>query len=277
MMSRIPLWLTLRLGQTAAGQQPAAFAEPPPPRPLLAKRPPPLGGAQRLAEKIGYLREIDIFCDLTPEDMTWLEQTTAMFTCPKGQIIYAPGETGEILFLLKRGRVQIYRLSAEGKKLVVATLEAGTFFGEMNFVGQGMYESFAEALEPSVVCALSRPDLIRLVQAKPMVAVRLLHAVGQRLVETQAALEDLAFKPVPARLAALLLRLQKSHGDVIEGISHQELADMAGTLRETATETLDEFKAAGWIETGRRKLVIRDAAALQAVAANTRSRPATRL
>lgn len=274
MMSRLPLWRTLRLGQKAAGQQPAPTAEPQGPKSPSAKRSPPLGAAQRLAEKIGYLREIDIFCDLTAEDMTWLEQTTAMFTCPKGQVIYAPGETGEVLFLLKRGRVQIYRLSADGKKLVIATLGAGTFFGEMDFVGQGMYESFAEALEPSVICALSRPDLVRLIQAKPMVAVRLLHVVGQQLVETQGALEELAFKPVPARLAALLLRLRRSHGDVIEGISHQELADMAGTLRETATETLDEFKAAGWIETGRRRLVIRDIAALQAIAENTRSRPA---
>jgi CRP/FNR family cyclic AMP-dependent transcriptional regulator len=232
--------------------------------------------APRLAEKIGYLREIDIFRDLTPAEMDWLERTTTMFTCEKGQVIYTPGETGEVLFLLKRGRVQIYRLSTEGKKLVVATLEPGTFFGEMALVGQGMYEAFAEALEPSLICALSRNDVVTLLLEKPAVALRLIEVLGERLLNAQLALETLAFKPVPARLATILLHLRRVHGDVIEGISHQELADMAGTLRETTTQTLDEFKAMGWIETGRRRLVIRDAAALQAMADVSRQRPSVR-
>lgn len=263
-MSPISLWDTLRRGPKAVRVQPEAST-------ALTWPSFAVSTTQRLAEKVGYLRDIDIFCDLTPEDMAWLAQATRMLTCQKGQIIYAPGETGEVLFLLKQGRVQIYRLSPEGKKLVVATLNAGTFFGEMALVGQGMYESFAEALEPSLICALSRADLIQLLQAKPLVAVRLLDVIGHRLVEAQAALEALAFRPVPARLAALLLRLRQSYGDVIEGVSHQELADVAGTLRETATQTLDDFKAAGWIATGRRRIVIRDAAALRAVAEGGRA------
>src|SRR5262249_1878966 len=89
-------------------------------------------------------------------------------------------------------------------------------------------------------------------------------------------LEDLAFRPVPARLAALLLRLRQSHGHIIDGVSHQELGAPAGTLRETTTQTLDEFKAAGWVETGRRRIIIRDAASLQAVADTTRQRPGAR-
>ncbi len=273
MVSRLPLWRTLRRGSKVSTDEAAS-----------ARRSTALRGSQsdvgvptsRLAEKIGYLRAVYIFRDLTAEEIDWIAHVTPMLTCERGRVIYTPGETGEVLFILKRGRVQIYRLSAEGKKLVIATLEAGTFFGEMSVVGQGMYEAFAEALEPSLVCALSRKDLMHLLQAKPAVAFRLLEAIGERLLDAQVALEDLAFRPVPARLAALLLRLRQSHGDVIEGISHQELADTAGTLRETTTQTLDEFKAAGWIETGRRRIVIRDAAGLQGVADMTRQRPGAR-
>jgi CRP-like cAMP-binding protein len=273
MVSRLPLWRALRRGpKVGAGE-----SEPAGPSTALRGFESDSGTAtSRLAEKIGYLRAVDIFRDLTAEEIDWIAHVTPMLTCEKGRVIYTPGETTEVLFILKRGRVQIYRLSAEGKKLVIATLEAGTFFGEMSMVGQGMYEAFAEALEPSLVCALSRKDLMQLLQAKPSVAFRLLEAIGERLLDAQVALEDLAFRPVPARLATILLRLRRTHGDVIEGITHQELADTAGTLRETTTQILDEFKAAGWIETGRRRLVIRDAAALQAVADTTRQRPGAR-
>ncbi len=273
MLSRIPLWRTLRArSKTTPGgtASPAAWLAEGGPTASSDRAP------QRLAHQMCYVREIDIFCDLTPSDMEWLEGVTTMLTCPKGQVIYTPGETGEVLFILKGGRVQIYRLSVEGKKLVIITLEAGTVFGEMALVGQGMYESFAEAVEPSVICVLSRAIVVQLVEMKPQVALRLLEVMGARLLETQMALEDLAFKPVPARLAALLLRLCRTHGEVVEGVSHQELADMAGTLRETATQTLDEFKAAGWIETGRRRIVIRDVEALQVAAESTRQRSGPR-
>ena len=269
MRSRLSLWRGLHLGRKTDVADKAA-ALPGQPARLDDRSLAPDSATRRLAEKIGYLRQIDIFADLTAEDIGWIQRITAMYTCGKGQIMYAPGETGEVLFLLKKGRVQIYRLSSEGKKLVIATLEAGTFFGEMALVGQGMHDSFAEAIEPSLVCALSRADLHRILAAKPAVALRLLDVIGQRLLAAHVALEDLAFKLVPERLAALLLRLRQLHGDTIEGISHQDLADMAGTLRETTTQVLDQFKAAGWIETGRRRIVIRDAAALQAVSEGLR-------
>ena len=152
--------------------------------------------------KIGYLSEMDLFRDLSKEDMAWLDQLTNMVECRKGQLVYSPDEGGEVLFLLKKGAVQIYRLSPEGKKLVIATLGPGTFFGEMSLFGQGMYESFAEASEDAILCAMRRTNLEQLVRAKPGVALRLLQVLGGRLRDSQRALEELAFKPVPARLAS---------------------------------------------------------------------------
>ncbi len=96
-MSPISLWDTLRRGPKAVRVQPEAST-------ALTWPSFAVSTTQRLAEKVGYLRDIDIFCDLTPEDMAWLAQATRMLTCQKGQIIYAPGETGEVLFLLKQGR-----------------------------------------------------------------------------------------------------------------------------------------------------------------------------
>lgn len=99
-----------------------------------------------------------------------------MQTCRAGRVFYTPGETGEALFILKKGRVQLYRMSPEGRKLVIARLEPICFFGEMSCVGQGMYNTFAEATEDSLICTMSRHDVERLLLSKPQVAVRILEA-----------------------------------------------------------------------------------------------------
>ncbi|MBI4497353.1 MAG: Crp/Fnr family transcriptional regulator [Chloroflexi bacterium] len=215
---------------------------------------------------MGYLRAMDIFQDLGTSDMDWLERVTTMLTAQKGQVVYMPGETGEVLFLLKKGRVQIYRLSADGQKLVIGTLEPNTFFGEMSLLGQGMYDAFAETVEDATICAMSRRDVEDLVARKPQVALRILSVVGQRLIAAESLLEDLAFRSVSARLAALLLRLAEHRADSTVRLTHQELAEMAGTYRETATLYLNQFKAEGLIDLRRRQIAILNSTGLRRVA-----------
>ena len=79
---------------------------------------------------------MDIFCDLEPEAMAAFERQTEMRTCHRGQILYSQEDRAEVLFLLKRGRVQLYRLTPTGKRLELAVIEPGTFFGEMPFMGE---------------------------------------------------------------------------------------------------------------------------------------------
>ncbi len=219
------------------------------------------------AEKTRYLSAIDIFRDLGPEDLEWLAETTTMVTAPRGRVIYAPGQTPEALFLLKRGRVQVYRTSADGKKLVTAVLEPETFFGELALAGQRMADTAAEVLEEATLCVLSRRDLERLIVRQPQVALRLLEAVSGRLLAAEALLEELAFKSVSARLAGLLLRLARERGtSELSGLTHQDLADMVGTYRETATAALDQFRARGLVELGRKQVRLLDSAGLAGIA-----------
>ncbi len=171
-----------------------------------------------------------------------------------------------MLFLLKKGRVQLYRLSPEGKKLIVATLGPGAIFGEMSLVGQGMYNTFAEAAEDCLLCVMSRTDVENLIVSKPRVALRFIEAIGKRLTEAEARLEATTFKSIPARLASLLLRLAEESGPVVDGYTHQELAEMLGTYRETTTQTLNDFKAQGLIEIGRKRIELKDPEGLLEVA-----------
>ena len=167
-----------------------------------------LKGSSQHALKAHYLSSIDVFRDLPQSEVERLAETTRMITCPRGKVVYRTGESNEALFLLKRGRVQIVRESADGKRLISAVLGAHTFFGEMALVGQRFpQESTAEAIEEALICVLSRKDLERLILQHPKVGLRFLEQLSARLLETEAIVEDFAFKSVPARLAGALVKL----------------------------------------------------------------------
>jgi CRP-like cAMP-binding protein len=218
-------------------------------------------------QKIDYLQMVDIFQDLSKADMQEMDRTTTMSTCKPGKIFYQPEDTSEVLFILKKGRVQLYRISPEGKKLVIATVGAGTIFGEMAIMGQQMHNTFAEAVEDCLLCVMSRHDVERLILSKPSVALRIMDVMANRLREAEIRMEDMAFKSIPARLAALLLHLREDQGDKIYGYSHQDLAEAVGTYRETTTQTLNKFKADNLIEIGRKRIEILDPEGLEDVAA----------
>lgn len=217
-------------------------------------------------QKINYLQMVDIFQDLSRAEMQEMDRTTTMNTCRKGKIFYQPEDTSEVLFILKKGRVQLYRISPEGKKLEVSTIGPGTIFGEMALVGQRMHNAFAEAVKDCLLCVMSRHDVERLILGNPSVALRIMDLMAKRLNDVEARLEDMAFKSIPARLALLLLRLREELGDNIYGYTHQDLAEAVGTYRETTTQTLNEFKSKNLIEIGRKRIDIIDPVGLEVVA-----------
>jgi CRP/FNR family cyclic AMP-dependent transcriptional regulator len=108
------------------------------------------------------------------------------------------------------------------------------------------------------LCVMSRTDVEHLILSKPQVALRFIEAIGKRLTEAESRLEEATFKSIPTRLASLLLRLSDERGPVIDGYTHQALAEMIGTYRETTTQTLNEFKSMGLIETGRKRIGVKD-------------------
>ncbi|HEX6383779.1 MAG TPA: Crp/Fnr family transcriptional regulator [Anaerolineae bacterium] len=220
------------------------------------------------ATKVEYLSNIQIFRDLTPAELAEMDRQVTMSTCEPGKIFYMPEDSGEVLFLLKKGRVQLYRIAPSGKKLVVATLGPGSVFGEMSLVGQGMHNTFAEAVEECILCVMSRSDVERLIREKPDVAFRFVEAFGSRLTQLETRLEEIAFKSIPARLAALLLRLATEQDDNgrIRGYTHQDFSEILGTYRETVTQTLNDFKAEGIIEIGRKQVTLLDIDRLEALA-----------
>src|SRR6266516_7368039 len=178
------------------------------------------------AQKQAYLLTMDIFRDLGREIIEHLVHQTQMRTCTKGQVLYAQEDQAQTLFLLKRGRVQLYRLTPSGKRLELATIPTRTFFGEMPLLGESLRHAYAAAAEDSLVCVMSRPDVERLIREQPQVALRMIEVMGRRLALCEARLEELAYRSVPARIAAVLLRLSQGQNGEVVSITHQELGDM---------------------------------------------------
>jgi CRP-like cAMP-binding protein len=227
----------------------------------------PLKGCSQHALKTYYLSAMDVFRDLPHSEVERLAETTRMITCQRGKTVYRAGESNEALFLLKTGKVQIVRETAEGKRLISEVLGPHTFFGEMALVGQRLpQDSTAEAVEEALICVLSRKDLERLVIQHPKVGLRFLEQVSARLLETEAIVEDFAFKSVPARLAGALLRQLETSSDQTVHVSHQELADMIAAYRETVTLALDELQSRGMVSLSRRSIQILDRDALEKLA-----------
>ncbi len=217
-------------------------------------------------QKVGYLKTIDIFQDLSQREMQEMDRSITMSTCKAGKVFYQPEDSSPALFILKKGRVQFYRISPEGKKLIVSTIGPGTIFGEMAIVGQGLQNTFAEALDDCLLCVMSKYDVERLILDKPQVGLRFMQVLSNRLTDSESRLEELAFKTITGRLAALLLRLSAVSDGAITGYTHQDLADMVGTYRETITQTLNEFKSTGIISIGRKRIDVLDSLALQELA-----------
>jgi CRP-like cAMP-binding protein len=221
------------------------------------------------ATKLAYLRTVDIFQDLSDHEIKEIEAAAPMFTCEPGRIFFRAQDPAEVLFILKKGEVILSRVNEDGKRLITATLEAGTVFGEMPILGQRLQNCEAEALTDCLICSMSRRDVLSLINRYPIVGLRIAEVLSGRLEAAEQRLEEMAFQGLRERLASLLLRLadQKDwRGNlVINGLTHQHLAEILGSYRETITATLNEFKAAGYVETGRKKIVITDPAGLRSM------------
>ena len=226
--------------------------------------------------KPDFLSTVDIFQDLSFNEVAAISRQLKIRICPLGHIFYIPGEIYEMLFLLKEGRVQLYRLSPNGRKLVVATLGAGAVFGEESLIGEGMHNTFAQAMDECTLWVMRRDHAKRLVLAKPQVALRFLQLMGKRLQETERLMEEISFKNIPTRLASLLLRLSDEQGcNSVKGYTHQSLGEMLGTYRETTTQTLSVFKAHGLLEISRMYIELIDRDELAQIAHGNRKKRQT--
>ncbi|MGW0825396.1 Crp/Fnr family transcriptional regulator [Streptomyces sp. NPDC002845] len=218
-------------------------------------------------ERTWCLSEVDIFRDLSEREMDAIATAAPMKTYTAGEMLYVPQEPCEVLFILKRGRVRIFRVSSEGRALTCAILNPGTIFGEMLLLGQRMYGNYAEALDDVTVCVMHRAEVDRFLLSDARIATRITELLGRRLTDLEQRLSDSVFKSVPQRVATTLLTLmprqEPSALPLLPGakrqqvtLTHEQLAALVGTSRETATKALHQFADRGLIRLARGRITV---------------------
>lgn len=222
---------------------------------------------------------VNIFDILSSEDMRELSRYTKNRKYKRGEAIYLPGDPNTTVYFLKKGRVKLIYLDERGRKLTLAICRPGQPFGELVFSDRREpYRFIAQALEDSELCLIPKDDLVRFAQERPQLALRLTKWVGDQLRELQIRLEDLLFKDVPTRLVRLLERLAREEGlstpkgiEIALKLTHQEIAELIGSTRETTTLLLNQLRRAGVIERHRGRLLITDLQKLQTITAQRHS------
>jgi CRP/FNR family cyclic AMP-dependent transcriptional regulator len=222
---------------------------------------------------VGLLRKAEVLSDISVEALGVLAPNIKVGTYRPRQVIYLPGDRAQGVHFLISGRIKISKVTRDGKELTLAYRTEGDFFGEPCLLEGGPREEMAEAMDASVTVEVDRDLLDRLLQTNGTAAYKFARALIIRRKDLETRVEQLIFKDVGSKLAELLLSLGHDHGiaderGLIVGlkITHQEMANLIGSTRETVSLTLSQFKRKGLIQTEGRKVILADPEGLKALA-----------
>jgi len=220
-----------------------------------------------------YLKKVPILGDLGAEALARLAEKVEMKEIRRRQVLYLPGDPGQAVYFVNGGRVKVSKVTRDGKELTLAYRGPGEIFGETCLIDGGPREEMAEAMENALVTEIERTEFERMLQAQALLGYRLTKVLAARRRDVENKIENLVFKDVNSKLAELLLRLANEYGvDDSRGtlvalkITHQEMANLIGSTRETVSLTLSMFKKKGLIATEGRKVIIADREGLRALA-----------
>jgi CRP/FNR family cyclic AMP-dependent transcriptional regulator len=210
-----------------------------------------------------FLRQVALFDSLGDPELEALSDLTFSRTFDKGQFIILAEEPGDTLFLIRSGQVKVSLLHEDGKEFILSLLGEGDVFGELSLLDDRPRSANVTAMVRTELLMLKRADFLSLVQRVPQIAVTLLEELATRLRRTDDQVEGLALLDVHHRVAKTLLRLAQDGGQACpEGIiirrrpTHQQLANMSGTTRETVTRALKQLQTEGYIRISGRQIVI---------------------
>jgi CRP/FNR family transcriptional regulator, cyclic AMP receptor protein len=214
------------------------------------------------------------FAQLTADERADLQRLAAKHTFPKDSILMFQGEVDERLLLLLTGRVKVTRAAEGGQELLLAIRDAGDLLGELAFIDGSPRVATVTALEPVEALVLSGRSFRSYLESTPRVAVVLLESVASRFRESTVKRLQFAASDTLGRLASRIVELADRYGtEAEEGlvvpmpISHDELASWTGASRAGVAQALQTLRELGWLQTERRRLIVRDAEALRERAA----------
>ena len=192
----------------------------------------------------------------------------------RGAVLFAEGDRADRVVVVRAGRVKVTRATEGGREVVLGVRGAGEVLGELSAVDGGVCSATASALEPVEAVVVTASAFRTYLAEQPAAAYRLLEVVVHRLREADRVRLEFGGLDTTARVASRLCELARESGEPVAGgieialaLSQDELAGWVGASREAVAKSLRQLRAAGCIETGRRRIVVLDLAALDRLAA----------
>jgi len=197
--------------------------------------------------KLWYLSQVNLFRDLPEDILQEIAETSRMENYEGGVYISYPQDSAaERIYFLKEGEVEVYESTDEGKKIIIDILKPGDVFGYDNIAADSQDErkQFIKANRDVVLCIMPKRDFLALLEKKPTLALKLIKDLSVRLSVTESRLRDTALSNAETRVLQELGRLYEQYGEEKDGerkltrkFTHEELANLVGTTRETITRT----------------------------------------
>jgi CRP-like cAMP-binding protein len=224
----------------------------------------------RSADVVELLARVPVFSTLEREDLERIADLAVPRAFEPGQIVFREGDSSDTCYIVRSGRARAVREHSGGRTITLATFGPGDIFGELALFEDERRSATVEAIEPTSVVAVLGPDMRRLMVEHPGISARLVIALGRRLRETNERLSRQSFQTVQSRVAVVLSelvaqeRVEGSDGsDVLVTATQADLAQLAGSSRESASRFLAVLERAGVISQGRGRLVVHDPQALE--------------
>jgi CRP-like cAMP-binding protein len=216
-----------------------------------------------LSDSIEFLANVPIFSDLDQETIQKIVKSGTIQSYKKNSVILSEEDSGSALFVIAKGKVKIARTSNDDKEVILAILSESDFFGEMSLLDGMTRSATVTALEDSKLFMIQRAEFLDLLKKFPEVSIALLTELTKRLRASSMKIKALSLKDAEGKVATVLLQLADEMGKIRHGLVEidslpyqQELANMAGTSRETISRTLHAFAKKGLVELDGSKLRI---------------------
>lgn len=217
-----------------------------------------------MSGKIKCMRDLDMFQTLDENEKNQVAKIARPRTYHKGEIVFSEGDATDTIYLIRAGQVLLYKISEDGKEIILDILQEDDIFGENTILDNLQHTMSARALSDTFVCTCSRNDLPSLLE-NPMIAMKIIKAFGEKLNNYTEQMANMAFRDVKGRVLKTLVRLAKEYGQnttlgvmIDVPLNHQDLANLVNASRVMVTNTLNDLKQDGIIAVKERRFYLLD-------------------
>jgi len=212
-----------------------------------------------------YLRNVPVFEDLRAEELAIINRVTREYRYKKNETVFREGEAGEGFHYVKTGKVKVVKLATDGREHIINILGPGEVFAEVLLFNKGDYPATAIAIEESCVGIIKNEELEAVIAEHPQIALHIIKVLNQKLLYIQVKVKQLAFSDSTAKIAQTVDTLVRRYGRPNQGrveievdVTRQDIANMAGTTRETVSRVFSVMKKDGVLGEDERRLVVLD-------------------